>query len=233
MRALHDSCQQMAARSITKLSVTTPDLDFRRWNLELRALVSSHGPDFLAALDFTADIPAPAVPGVLTDEPIPLTAPQMRQQALYSLISNSIDIKDEPGSARRIIKDLQHGAGSIGGTDQAYPALMARYQTEEPATNPTAVLHQLLNPTWPRKISQELYQTHVRNQVRLAEELGLAPGGNSDANKLSRQLWCVAHDCCPAQRLSARGSSTTCCHAHLWKPRHSCSQNPVCYCIVG
>ena len=120
MRALHDACQQLASRSVSVLAVDSPESDWARWNTEVRAVVASYGPDFTAALDQAGNIPAAVVPGVLADEPMTVTAPQLRQHALYAFISNSLDVKDQPGTARRLIAELQHGGGQIGGVAQAY-----------------------------------------------------------------------------------------------------------------
>ena len=176
---LHDACQQLASRSVSVLAVDSPESDWARWNTEVRAVVASYGPDFTAALDHAGNIPAAVVPGVLADEPMTVTAPQLRQHALYAFISNSLDVKDQPGTARRLIAELQHGGGQIGGVAQAYPALRDRYETAEVPEDPSAQMQQLLHPSWPRKLSRELLQAHLRNQQRLAEELHMSPAGNT------------------------------------------------------
>ena len=189
MRALHDACQQLASRSVSVLAVDSPESDWARWNTEVRAVVASYGPDFTAALDHAGNIPAAVVPGVLADEPMTVTAPQLRQHALYAFISNSLDVKDQPGTARRLIAELQHGGGQIGGVAQAYPALRDRYQTAEVPEDPSAQMQQLLHPSWPRKLSRELLQAHLRNQQRLAEELHMSPAGNTASEQGRRQVW--------------------------------------------
>ena len=189
MRALHDACQQLASRSVSVLSVDRPESDWARWNTEVRAVVAAYGPDFTAALDHAGNIPAAVVPGVLADEPMAVTAPQLRQHAIYAFISNSLDVKDLPGTARRLIVGLQHGGGQIGGVAQAYPALTDRYATAEVPEDPSAQMQQLLNPNWPRKLSRELLQAHLRQQQRLAEELHMSPGGNTPSEQARRRVW--------------------------------------------
>ena len=226
MRALHDACQQLSSRSITVLSVGTPESDWARWDTELAAVVASYGPDFTAALEHVGNIPAATVPGVLADEPLSITAPQLRQHALYAFISNSIDIKDEPGSARRLIAGLQHGGGSIGGVPQAYRALRDRYFTDEVPEDPTALMQKLLAPQWPRKLSRELLQAHLRQQQRLAEELHMSPAGGTPSEVARRKVWWPTIAEPPkgsvfeaaAQRASTRtgGANTTVAHRNAF-----------------
>ena len=58
LKHLHDSCLALQSRAITVLSLKDPERDWHRWLDELLAVVKQYGPDFVAALDYDADIPA-------------------------------------------------------------------------------------------------------------------------------------------------------------------------------
>ena len=126
-RLLDDTCTQLAARSVRSLHSDTPEADFRRWRDAIREVVRGAGPDFLAALDFAADIPPlpDLTAQVLDDAPATLSAPQKRQLALRSLISNSLPDDVSEGSPRRLIMDMPYAGGTIGGAQQAWAALVS------------------------------------------------------------------------------------------------------------
>ena len=88
----------MSARAITVLSLKNPEADWHRWLDELKAVVKTYGQDFYDALLFAGDIGEAAAPGVLDDEPMPRTAPQMRQMALRALIGNSLPATLDEGA---------------------------------------------------------------------------------------------------------------------------------------
>eukprot|EP00969_Alexandrium_andersonii_P264497 11689989-Alexandrium_andersonii.AAC.1 len=46
MRALHDKCLQMEARSVPPLSLKDPEGDWRRWSQDATAVALAAGQDF-------------------------------------------------------------------------------------------------------------------------------------------------------------------------------------------
>ena len=55
------------------LDARQPEADFSRWNAAIREVVANAGPQFVAALDATMDIPAPPDPAALDpldDDPL-------------------------------------------------------------------------------------------------------------------------------------------------------------------
>ena len=189
MRALADMCSALSSRSVPKLDSRNPDKDFSRWKTDIETVVSSAGADFTAALEYTGNIPVPVTPGVLDDEPLPLTAPQMRQVALRALISNSIDSADLEGTPRRLIATLQFGGGQIAGVDQCWAALHARYHTPDLPKDPNQQLSTLLHPSWPRRGDYAELQAHISSQRQLAAEINLYPQTDSDADQTQRSFW--------------------------------------------
>jgi hypothetical protein len=118
-----------------------------------------------------------------------LTNSQRRQAALRSLIANSLPASNEIGSARRLIEGLPHAGGTIAGVPQAYTVLYNRYHVAEPAADPAKKLAELLQPTWPKELSQEAYQHMLSAKIRQATEVGLNPAGDSDAEVQQRGMW--------------------------------------------
>ena len=61
-RLLDTTCDALGQRSVAILDAKQPEADFSRWNAAVREVVALAGPQFVAALDATVDIPAPPDP---------------------------------------------------------------------------------------------------------------------------------------------------------------------------
>ncbi len=109
--------------------------DYARWRRDLIAYVASAGQDFVQALLFPGVIPAPAqyVDAQVTMDTAAgrpqLTMPQMRQQAMLSVIRCTLQ---PGGESLRLIAQCTHAGGMIaaGGVnhDQALRLLDTRYR---------------------------------------------------------------------------------------------------------
>ena len=141
MKMLSDSCSSLQARAVTVLSLKDPEGDWHRWADELLAVIQTYGQDFTDAVEFAMDIPAVVPPGVLDDEPAPLTAPQMRQQALRAFIGNSLPSSLAEGTPAYLIRDCRHAGGTIAGAPQALAVLRTRYEIARPTKDPSRRLH--------------------------------------------------------------------------------------------
>ena len=189
MKTLHDKCMALSARSIAVLSLKDPEGDWHRWLDEAKAVIQTYGQDFVDAFEFAADIPAVAAPGVLDDEPLPLTAPQARQLALRAFIGNSLPSSLEEGTPAWLIGGCAHAGGNIGGAPQALSKLRTRYEVPRKEKDPNQQLISLLAADWPRKLSSEAYQSMVRTKEQQATLCGLSPTGDTDADIRARRQW--------------------------------------------
>lgn len=125
----------------------------------------------------------------MDDEPAELTAPQMRQQALCALIMNSLPAAETEGTPRKLVRDTVHAGGMVNGQKQAWMLLQERYETLEQPRDVHFLLRSLLQPTWPRKLSVEAYQSFAQEQIRMATDLLMNPAGDTDNDKQRRAGW--------------------------------------------
>ena len=113
--------------------------DFARWRKDLIAYVASAGQDFVQALLFRGVIPAPpqygdALVNMDTAAGRPqLTMPQMRQQAMLTVIRCTLQ---PGGESLRLIAQCVHAGGMIAGPggaqqDQALRLLDTRWHSAD------------------------------------------------------------------------------------------------------
>ena len=190
-RELAQVCAAVADARVSALNEKNPERDWKRFSgAFVEKLAAIGGPDFVAALEFVNDIPAPpAAANVLTDALIELTVPQMRQRAIRAMVSNSLGDSNDEGSPRRLVAGAQNAGGMIAGNPQAWMLLTARYEIDEPEVTPAEKLADLLKEEWPSKLDSAEYQAMVSRKVRLAQEINLAPPGANDAEKAQLQMW--------------------------------------------
>ena len=126
--------QQLFAIFDEKVGAT----DYARWRKDLIAFVASAGQDFVRALLFDGPIPAPPQyddalvnDNTAAGRPV-LTMPQMRQQAILTVIRSTLQ---PGGESLRLIAQCTHAGGTItaGGVDhdQALRLLDTRWHAAD------------------------------------------------------------------------------------------------------
>ena len=142
--------------------------DYARWRRDLIAYVASAGQDFVQALLFGGVIPAPAqyVDAQVTMDTAAgrpqLTMPQMRQQAMLSVIRCTLQ---PGGESLRLIALCTHAGGMIaaGGVnqDQALRLLDTRWHAADtPEYDLGSEARTLHTMTWPPRCAEiDMYRS--------------------------------------------------------------------------
>ena len=194
-RNFDQQCTDLAKASIRALDAQRPEHDFVRWEAQLRDMIHAiGGQQFIEALEFDQHIPHfTSSSGVLSDTLDGPTIPQARQHALLSVISNSLPVENEEGTPRKLIENCVHAGGTAnfgsGDVDQAIRLLRARYSIPKEEPSKEAILQELLQPAWPKKLDAFEYQSMMSRKLQLATKVNLNPMSDSQTNCDLRALW--------------------------------------------